>query len=143
MGIHIETQTLQINSIPADKMRVLIERANALGTTPEDYALRLIVEGLEPREETFDEPSGPTHQEVTESGERALAPRVVTEWYGRLEEAEPFPDPDYWLFRDDAAKFDAAWEMVIEAHQIKGEDIRESRLQRSVGGLPLAFGAKL
>ena len=36
--------------------------------------------------------------------------------------------------QDDAAKFDAAWEMVIEAHQIKGEDISESRLQRTVGG---------
>ncbi|MCI0392303.1 MAG: hypothetical protein MOB07_26525 [Acidobacteria bacterium] len=111
MSLHIETQTLQINRIPADKMQVLIERANALGTTPEEYALRLIVEGLEPREKTF------------------------SEWYGRLEEAEPFPDLGYWLSQDDAAKFDAAWEMVIEAHQIKGEDIRESRLQRSVGGL--------
>jgi hypothetical protein len=111
MSLQVQTQTLQINNVPADKMQVLIERATALGRTPEEYALRLIVEGLEPREKT------------------------ITEWYGRMEEAEPFPDLDYWLSQNDAAKFEAAWEMVIEAHQIKGEDIRESRLQRSVGGL--------
>ncbi|MGH9754842.1 MAG: hypothetical protein ACREA2_18855 [Blastocatellia bacterium] len=140
MSLHIKTQTLQIKSIPADKMQVLIERANASGTTPEEYALRLIVEGLEPHEGTFDETPGTIHPEVTESEERAVAPRVVTEWYGRLEEAEPFPDLDYWLSQDDAAKFDAAWEMVIEAHWIKGEDIRESRLQRSVGGLQCREG---
>jgi hypothetical protein len=66
--------------------------------------------------------------------------KPITEGYGRLEDAVPFPDLDYWAAQDDVAKFDAAWEMVIEAHQIKGEDIRESRLQRSVGGLQRRAG---
>jgi hypothetical protein len=58
--------------------------------------------------------------------------RHITEWYGRLEDAEPFPDLAYWQSQADDAKFVAAWEMVIEAHLIRGEDLRESRLQRSV-----------
>ena len=59
----------------------------------------------------------------------------ITEWYGRLEDAQPFPDLEYWQSQDDKTKFDAAWEMVIEAHLIKGEDLRESRLQRTIGAL--------
>jgi hypothetical protein len=138
MSLQARTQTIQINNVPVDKLQVLIERANESGTTPEEYALHLIVEGLEAREKTFSEIPMPFHQQ--ESRERATTPRVITEWYGRLEDAETFPDLGYWLSQADAAKFDAAWEMVIEAHQIKGEDIRESRLQRSVGGLQRRAG---
>ena len=61
-----------------------------------------------------------------------MSQRSITEWYGRLEEAEPFPDLEYWQEQSDTAKLKAAWEMVLEAHQIKGEDLRESRLQRTV-----------
>ena len=61
-----------------------------------------------------------------------MSQRVITEWYGRFEEAERFPDLEYWREQGDAAKLKAAWEMVIEAHQIKGEDLSESRLQRTV-----------
>lgn len=61
-----------------------------------------------------------------------MSQRIITEWYGRLEEAELFPDLEYWNQQGDTAKLDAAWEMVLEAHQIKGEDLRESRLQRTV-----------
>lgn len=76
------------------------------------------------------------HRQI-EDGERENADSspVITEWYGRLEDAKLFPDLEYWLAQDDAVKFSAAWQMVVEAHQIKGEDIRGSRLQRSVGGL--------
>ncbi len=61
--------------------------------------------------------------------------REMTVWYGRIEDAERYPDIDYWQSQPDAKKFDAAWQMVIEAYAIKGEDISELRLQRSVGGL--------
>lgn len=135
MSLHVQTQTLQINNVPADKMRALLEHAAESRATPEEYALRLIVEGLELREKTGDEIPAPSQRDVTESGEKSVSPRTVTEWYGRLEDAQPFPDLDYWQAQSDAAKFEAAWEMVLEAHQIKGEDISESRLQRSVGGL--------
>ena len=61
--------------------------------------------------------------------------RDITIWYGRLEDAERFPDLEYWRTQTDKAKLDAAWDMVIEAHAIKGEDLSESRLQRSVASL--------
>ena len=58
--------------------------------------------------------------------------RNVTVWYGRLEDAPEFPDLAYWKAQSDETKFNSAWDMVIEAHAIKGEDLSESRLQRSV-----------
>lgn len=61
--------------------------------------------------------------------------REMTVWYGRIEDAERYPDIAYWQSQPDAKKFEAAWQMVIEAYAIKGEDISELRLQRSVGGL--------
>lgn len=70
----------------------------------------------------------------------AMTQRTITEWYGRLEDAELFPDLVYWQAQDDKTKFDAVWEMVLEAHLIKGEDLRESRLQRTVGGLQQRTG---
>jgi hypothetical protein len=62
----------------------------------------------------------------------AMRERRISIWYGKLEDAEPYPDLKYWQAQDDKTKFDAAWEMVVEAHAIKGEDLSESRLQRSV-----------
>jgi len=53
-------------------------------------------------------------------------------WYGRIEDAEKYPDVRYWQAQSDEKKFEAAWQMVIEAYAIKGVDLRESRLQRSV-----------
>lgn len=61
--------------------------------------------------------------------------REMTVWYGRREDAPTYPDVPYWQAQPDEKKFDAAWQMVIDAYAIKGEDIRELRLQRSVGGL--------
>jgi len=58
--------------------------------------------------------------------------RQINVWYGRIEDAPRFPDLQYWQAQDDDEKFAAAWEMVLEAHAIKGEDLSESRLQRSV-----------
>jgi hypothetical protein len=58
--------------------------------------------------------------------------RNIAIWYGRLEDAPRFPDLEYWQTQSDDAKFDVAWEMVVEAHLIRGEDLSESRLQRSV-----------
>ena len=61
--------------------------------------------------------------------------RSITVWYGRLEDAAQFMDLRYWLAQSDDAKFDAAWDMVVEAHALKREDLSESRLQRSVASL--------
>jgi hypothetical protein len=58
--------------------------------------------------------------------------REIKIWYGKLEDAERFPDVKYWRAQPTEKVFDTAWEMVLEAHALKGEDLRESRLQRSV-----------
>ena len=58
--------------------------------------------------------------------------RHITIWYGKLEDAEKFPDLQYWQGQSDIIKFTAAWEMVLEAHALEGEDLSESRLQGSV-----------
>ena len=61
--------------------------------------------------------------------------RKINVWYGRLKDAERYPDVPYWQEQPDQKKFEAAWQMVIDAYAIKGEDIRELRLQRTIGGL--------
>ena len=61
--------------------------------------------------------------------------REIKVWYGRLKDAERYPDVPYWQAQPDEKKFEAAWQMVIEAYAIKGEDVSELRLQRSIGGL--------
>lgn len=58
-----------------------------------------------------------------------------TAWYGKLEDAEKYPDVKYWQSQPHQVVFDAVWEMVVDAHKMKGEDLSESRLQRTVGGL--------
>ena len=61
-----------------------------------------------------------------------IKPRVseIVEWYGRLDDAPPYPDLKYWLSQPDAAKFQTVRDMIIEAHLMKGEDLRGARLQR-------------
>ena len=61
--------------------------------------------------------------------------RELKIWYGKIEDADAYPDVAYWQSQPDEFKFDVAWQMVIDAHAMKGEDISESRLQRSVAGI--------
>ena len=61
--------------------------------------------------------------------------REIKVWYGKLEEAEKYPDISFWHKQSDETIFDAAWQMVVDAHLLKGEDLSESRLQRSVASL--------
>ncbi len=63
------------------------------------------------------------------------AERKIEVWYGRLEDAERFPDLAYWQSQDDNAKVNAAWALIEDAYLLKGIDIRESRLQRTVASL--------
>ncbi len=62
----------------------------------------------------------------------SIRERNISVWYGRLEDAPQFPDIAYWQAQPDSVKFAVAWDMVIEAHAINGENLSESRLQRSV-----------
>jgi len=61
--------------------------------------------------------------------------REMEVWYGRFEDARKHPDLAYWQAQPDEKKFAAAWEMVIEAYAVKGIDIRETRLNKNIGGL--------
>jgi hypothetical protein len=59
--------------------------------------------------------------------------RKITIRKGRLgEQDEKLLDYQYWDELGDEAKFEAAWELVIQAYEIKGLDINELRFQRSV-----------
>jgi hypothetical protein len=42
-------------------------------------------------------------------------------------------DTSFWQAQSPSAIFRAAWEMVELAAQVKGQDLNELRLQRSVG----------
>jgi hypothetical protein len=57
--------------------------------------------------------------------------RNITIWYGKLADAEPFPDLEFWQSQSDETKFAAAWQMVVDAHALKGEDLSGSRLEKS------------
>ncbi len=59
----------------------------------------------------------------------------MTVWYGKIEDAPKYPAVPFWRQQPDDYRFAVAWQMVIDAHAMKGEDLSESRLQRTVGGL--------
>jgi hypothetical protein len=58
--------------------------------------------------------------------------RVVTERKGKLEDLDRSFDLQFWQAQTDTARFAAAWELVITAHKMKGKDVRQLRLQRSI-----------
>ena len=49
-------------------------------------------------------------------------------------------DIEFWQSQDDAARFDAAWELVVFAHELKGQKEDELRLQRSVESIERSEG---
>jgi hypothetical protein len=51
---------------------------------------------------------------------------------GKIEDLDRSFDLAYWQAQDDTARFVAAWELVILAHRIKGNDEGQLRLQRAV-----------
>ncbi len=42
------------------------------------------------------------------------------------------PDAAYWQSQPDAKKFEAAWQMVLDAYAIKGEDISELKTSKKL-----------
>jgi len=55
-----------------------------------------------------------------------------TERKGRIEELDRSFDLKFWKAQKDSDKFAAAWELVVHSFIIKGKDVRELRLQRTV-----------
>ena len=54
------------------------------------------------------------------------------ERYGKLTELDREFDLKFWQDQPAQARFDAAWELIVHAHRVKGGDVRQLRLQRSV-----------
>ena len=57
---------------------------------------------------------------------------TIMEKRGRLEDLDRSFDIEFWQSQTPQARFQAAWEMVLYVAQIKGIDVRQLRLQRSV-----------
>ena len=51
---------------------------------------------------------------------------------GRIEELDRSFDLAFWQAQSPTARFEAAWELIIHAYKVKGQDVRQLRLQRSV-----------
>lgn len=67
--------------------------------------------------------------------------RLVMMRLGNVDAMDRSFDIEFWQSQDDAARFDAAWELVVFAHDLKGLDEDELRLQRSVESIErLEFG---
>jgi pyridoxine/pyridoxamine 5'-phosphate oxidase len=59
-------------------------------------------------------------------------PSNFMERTGKIEDLDRSFDLEYWRSRPVSERFVAAWELVVQAYQIKGKDTRELRLQRTV-----------
>jgi hypothetical protein len=58
--------------------------------------------------------------------------RLVMMRVGNIADMDRSFDIEFWQSQDDTARFDAAWELVVFAHGLKGQKEDELRLQRSV-----------
>ncbi len=58
--------------------------------------------------------------------------RLVMMRVGNVADMDRSFDIEFWQSQDDTARFDAAWELVVFAHELKGQKEDELRLQRSV-----------
>ena len=56
----------------------------------------------------------------------------VTERTGKLQDLDRSFDIEFWQNQDAKARFDATWELIVHAMRVKGQDVRQLRLQRSV-----------
>lgn len=51
---------------------------------------------------------------------------------GRIEDMDRSFDLEFWQSQSDAARLAAAWDLVVQSFIIKGKDVSELRLQRTV-----------
>lgn len=56
----------------------------------------------------------------------------VMEGLSRIKDSDRSFDIEYWQRQDSEARFEAAWELVVFAHQRKGGEASELRLQRTI-----------
>ena len=51
---------------------------------------------------------------------------------GKLEDLDRSFDIEFWQAQSPQARMAATWELIVQAEKIKGRDIRQLRLDRSV-----------
>ncbi len=51
---------------------------------------------------------------------------------GRIEQMDRSFDLKFWQAQPPKARFDASWELIVHYMKVKGLDVRQLRLQRSV-----------
>ena len=51
---------------------------------------------------------------------------------GKLNELDRSFDLQFWQSQSSQTRFDATWELIVHAMKVKGQDVRQLRLQRSV-----------
>ena len=51
---------------------------------------------------------------------------------GKLQDMDRSFDLKFWQAQPPKARFDAVWEMIVHYMKVKGQDVRQLRLQRSV-----------
>ena len=51
---------------------------------------------------------------------------------GKLQDMDRSFDLRFWQAQSPKARFDAIWEMIVHYMKVKGQDVRQLRLQRSV-----------
>jgi hypothetical protein len=56
----------------------------------------------------------------------------IIERRGKIAELDRTFDLQFWQAQTPQARFDAAWELIVHAWRVKGNDVRKLRLQRSI-----------
>ena len=51
---------------------------------------------------------------------------------GKLKDLDRSFDLNFWQAQSAQARFEAVWELILHATKVKGSDVRQLRLQRSV-----------
>lgn len=51
---------------------------------------------------------------------------------GKIEELDRSFDIEFWQNQSAQARFTAAWELIVHANKVKGYDVRQLRLLRSI-----------
>ncbi len=58
--------------------------------------------------------------------------RTFVEHKGKISELDRSFDLKFWQSQTPAARFTAVWELIVHANKVKGKDVRQLRLQRSI-----------
>jgi hypothetical protein len=58
--------------------------------------------------------------------------RQFTERKGKINDLDRSFDLKFWQSQPAQARFEAAWELILHAWRVKGNDVRQLRLHRSV-----------